>query len=405
MTEDELSSSILMARQPIFDNDLNVYAYELLFRENLQNKSGVTEDNGDLATTKVISHTFLEFGIERVIGQHYGFINLTRSFLVGDIPLPFDNHQVVLEILEDIVIDQEIITAVKDLAKQGYIIALDDFIFKEEFRPLLDVASIIKIDLLALSDQELVEHVDLLKAYDVKLLAEKVETHQQFEQCRALGFDYYQGYFFCQPTIIDDKPLPDNKLAVMRVLAGLQQSDITIENLEHLVSQDTSLSYKLLRLLNSAAVALPKQVTSLHQGLIFLGLKKIRAWATIIAFAGVKSTNNELMSTTLIRAKMAEQLAPIFDCDPDSAFMVGLFSSLDIMMTKPMASLLESLPLDPAIKEALINHDGALGKLLLFVISYQQNNLAILPPNVSIGILNNAFTTATEWTIATEAAL
>ncbi|MCJ8273859.1 MAG: HDOD domain-containing protein, partial [Psychrosphaera sp.] len=397
MSSDTISNSIVLARQPIFDNDLNTYAYELLFRSDLSNESGVTEFNGDLATSQVINHTFMEFGIERVLGNKLGFINLTRAFLTGEIPIPFDNKQLVLEILEDIVVDDEIINAVKKLSAQGFTIALDDFIYHEDLKPLIALADIIKIDLLALTEQELIEHVEILKQEKVKLLAEKVETEAQYQLCKQLGFDYYQGYFFCKPTLLDDKPLPDNKVAALRLLNSLQDPDSTIDEIESLISQDISLSFKLLRCLNSAAFALPKKVESLRQGVVYLGLKTIKSWATIIAFSGIETSTSELMSTALIRAKMAESLAPAFNCDANTGFMAGLFSPLDAMLLKPMPELLKTLPMEENIKAALEEFEGELGQLLLFIISYEQGDLAVVPKNISIAELNQTYLTATEW--------
>ncbi|PCH61847.1 MAG: histidine kinase [Gammaproteobacteria bacterium] len=397
MPSDSISNSILLARQPIFDNDLNLYAYELLFRSEFSDESGVTEINGDLATSQVINHTFLEFGVDRVLGNKFGFINLTRSFLIGDIPLPFNHKQFVLEILEDIVVDDEIIAAVRDFSTQGFTIALDDFIFREDLKPLIKIADLIKIDLLALTEEELIEHVRLLKQEDVKLLAEKVETDAQYQLCKQLGFDYYQGYFFCKPTIIDDKPLPDNKMAALRILNGLQDPNIKIDEIEKLVSQDVSLSFKLLRCLNSASFSLPKKVESIRQGVVYLGLNTIKSWATLIVFSGIETSTSEIITTALVRAKMAEILAPAFNCDAATGFMAGLFSPLDAMLMKPMEELLLTLPMEESIKLALQDFKGELGSLLLFIVSYEQGDLAVVPKNVTIAELNHAYLTATDW--------
>ncbi len=404
---ESVSDSILIARQPIFDSKLNVYAYELLFRGKMSDtESGVTEFNGDLATTQVINHTFMEFGIDRVIGNKRAFINLTRSFLTGEIPIPFDHSQVVLEILEDIVIDEKLINTVQEFADQGFIIALDDFIHSEEWEPLVKIASIIKMDILALSKQELVEHVNRLKNEDVVLLAEKVETEEQYQLCQQLGFTYFQGYFFCKPTLINDKPLPENKLAILQVLHSLQDPNITVDELELLVKKDVSLSFKLIRFLNSAAVSLPKKVESVKQGLIFLGLNTIKSWATLIAFSNIESATSELMTTALIRAKLCSQLANAFDCEQDSAFMLGLFSPLEAILQKPMAEILKSLPIETEMKEALLlKGNNPLGELLLFIIAYEQGTLIELPYQVSIQQLNTAYLEATEWVIITESSL
>lgn len=398
MSSDSATNSIFLARQPIFGKDLTLFAYELLFRNNQNNQSGVNNINGDEATTQVINHTFLEFGIERVLGNKRGFINLTRAFLLGDIPLPFDHQDVVLEILEDIIIDDDIIQAVKNFSEQGFIIALDDFIYNDNLKPLIHLADIIKIDLLALSERGLAEHVELLRPFQVKLLAEKVETEAQFEQCKALGFDYYQGYFFCKPVIIDDKPLPDNKIAVLRILSELQRSDITIIEIDRLVRQDISLSFKLLRSINSAAFALPKKIDSIKQAVLYLGLDSIKSWATIIVFCSIDSpTSQELMMTALVRAKMSEILAPVFECDSETGFMLGLFSVADALFKKPMSELLKSLPLSDTLKLALQSAEGPEGRLLTFIQSHERGTLVDMPNTLKILTINQAFMTATNW--------
>lgn len=398
----ETSHSVLLARQPIFDADLKLYAYELLFRSTHDNYSGVPGIDGDKATTEVINRTFLELGIERVLGNKRGFINLTRPFLTEEIKLPFDNRQIVLEVLEDIEIDDELIEAIDKLKRKGYMIALDDFIFKEELRPAVQAAEIIKIDLLALTEDELIQHVAILKQENVQLLAEKVETLEQFELCKSLGFEFFQGYFFCKPTILDDKPLSDNKASALRILTELQKEEVSIESVEALVTQDAALSYKLLRTLNSAAIGLPRKIESIHQGIMMMGLKTIKSWVTIIAYSNVDASTSELLTTALVRAKMAELLAEHFDCVPETAFLVGLFSPLDAIMQKSMADLLVTISLNDEVKQALLKGEGKLGTLLNFIVPYEQNEVLCIPQNISIDQLNDAYIKATEWTDVTK---
>jgi len=400
-----VSQSILLARQPIFDINLNVDAYELLFRNTNKNSSGVTELNGDQATTEVINRTFIEIGIEKVLGDKRGFINLTHSFLTGKIELPFDTNQVVLEVLEDVKVDAELINAVAELAQRGYTIALDDFIYQEELKPLIKSASIIKIDILALTEQELIEHVELLKNENVTLLAEKVETEAQYELCKKLGFELFQGYFFCKPNIIDDRPLPENKVSALRLLNVLQQPDVSMDEVESLISQDASISYKLLRTLNSAAFSLPKKVDSIRHGIMMLGLKTITSWVSIITLAEAQTSTNELLITALVRAKMAEKIAANFSAAPETAFLVGLFSPLDAVLQKPMAEILESIPLDPSVESALIDGSGQLGELLRFVVSYDKHEVLCVPEHISIQELNEAYLAATEWANMAQASL
>lgn len=407
MSESLFRTDAIIARQAIFDKDLNVYAYELLFRtDHNQQESGVSSTSGDDATSQVINYTFMELGIERVIGNHIAFINLTRNFILSDDPLPFAHDRVVLEILEDIEADKDIITATQNLVDQGYIIALDDFIFDESLCPLVKLAEIIKIDLLALSEQELKEHVSFLKQRNVKLLAEKVETQEQFKLCQQLGFDYFQGYFFSRPIIIEDKPIPESQFNLLTIIAKLQNPDVKFDDIEQLIRQDVGLSYKLLRLLNSAAVGLPRKIDSIKQGLVILGLKAIKTWTTLITLNALDMTTTELMTHTLIRAKMCEQLAPYFNSQSETGFLVGLFSMIDAIMSHSMDELLVSLPLSSEVKQALLSEQGELGQLLHIVIHYEQGLWEnIDTEQVSLETLGTSYLTATEWTIKTQEAL
>tara|TARA_R110000772_G_scaffold43240_1_gene99744 strand:+ start:424 stop:1650 length:1227 start_codon:yes stop_codon:yes gene_type:complete len=407
MSDSSLNAGPIIARQAIFDKDLNVYAYELLFRsDNQQSDSGVTDVFGDEATSRVINYTFMELGIERVIGKHLAFVNLTRNFILTDDPLPFAHDRVVLEILEDIAPDDELIAATQKLVDQGYTIALDDFIFEESLRPLVKLAEIIKIDLFSLSEQALIDQVALLKKENVKLLAEKVESQEQFQLCQKLGFDYFQGYFFSRPVIIEDKPIPDNQLNLLSIIAKLQDPNVEFDDIEHLISQDVGLTYKLLRLLNSAAIGLPKKIESIKQGLVILGFKAIKTWTTLIALNDMKSVPSELMANTLVRAKMCEQLAPHYNCVAETGFLVGLFSTIDAIMSRPMDELLKSLPLNTDIKQALSSRLGNLGELLNIVIYYEQCAWdEVNAEQVSLEQLGELYINATEWTIKTQLSL
>lgn len=398
---DEHITNIIIARQPIFDNDLKVYAYELLFRghDNHQD-SGVTVDSGDYATSQVINHTFMEMGVDRVIGNKIAFINLTKNFILTDDPLPFTQDRVVLEILEDVVVTDEIIIAVKKLVAQGYIIALDDFIFDESLRPLVKLAKIIKIDLLALTDDELREHVAILKQEGVQLLAEKVETQEQYQLCQELGFDFYQGYFFCKPSIIKEEAIPDDNSNIITIISALQNPDVEIDDVEELISRDVGLSYKLLRLLNSASIGLPKKVESIRQGLVILGLKTIKSWVTLIALNDLPTKIPEIMTNALVRAKMCEDLADAYNCDKGSAFLVGLFSPIDAIMSRAMDEILEELPLSEEIKQTLLHQEGNLGQLLNDVIHYEQGHWDnINSTTSSLEELGASYLISTEWTI------
>lgn len=398
---------IIIGRQPIYDRNMNVYAYELLFRAGTNtNTAEITKENADLATSRVINHAFMELGIERVIGEHIAFINLTRSFLLSDDPIPFTQEKIVLEVLEDIEIDQPLLDAIKKLVSQGYTLALDDFIYNEKLAALVKMAKIIKVDILGVEAEELAKHVAELKQYPVRLLAEKIETREQFNLCMQLGFELFQGYYFSRPTIIEDKPVPENHLKLLQIIEKLQDPDVTFDEIEHLIQQQIGLSYKLLRLLNSAAIGLRRKVDSIHQGLIILGLKAIKTWTTLIALNSVKSLPPELMTNALIRAKMCESLASHYGFSEQTGFLTGLFSNIDVMFGIPMEKLMTSLPLNGEIKLALTQRGGPLGQLLESVVAYEQGFWDnIDTQQISLESLSDMYVEATDWTIQSQAVI
>ncbi|EEF79632.1 EAL and HDOD domain-containing protein [Methylophaga thiooxydans] len=395
---------VVIARQPIFDRQYDIYAYELLFRSaSDQTFADLSSLSGDTATSRVINYAFLELGIERVIGNHTAFINLTRNFILNEDPLPTSQNRVIVEILEDIIVDDELLDGVRKLIKQGYTIALDDFIFHESLRPLVELASIIKVDILALDEAALREHVTILRQYDVKLLAEKVETREEFELCMELGFDFFQGFFFCRPDNIEDTPIPDNQLILVKLMQKLQEEDVEFEEIEQLISHDPGLTYKLLRLLNSAAIGMPRQINSIRQGLVILGLKAIKTWTSLIIMSELDSVPEELLDQALIRAKMGESLAPHYDCSSESSFLVGLFSTIDAMLNQPMAIIVKSLPLADETKQALLHKQGELGQLLNDIELYERGLWSELEnAKASLEIFSQSYINAAEWSIQTK---
>jgi c-di-GMP-related signal transduction protein len=362
---------IFVGRQPIYTRQLDVYAYELLFRSGESNRADIT--NGDRATSQVILNAFMEIGLDTVVGQKLAFINLTRDFILQDYSRVFPANRVVMEVLEDIPVDAELIAAVRRLSTQGYTIALDDFIYHDDLQPLVEIADIIKVDVLALDRMAVQEHVVLLRQYDVKLLAEKVETQDDFKYYRDLGFDYFQGYFFCRPEVIKGHRVPANRFVALQTLARLQNPDVGFRELEEIISRDVSLSYKLLRMINSAFYSLPRRVDSLRRALAMLGTRMISTWVGLIILSGIDDKPHELMVTAMVRAKMCERLAQaLAQASQDAFFTVGLFSALDALMDSPMQEVLESLPLADDVKAALLSYEGLLGTVLRCVLSYER---------------------------------
>ena len=364
--------NVFVGRQPIFDNKLNVFAYELLYRATEKSSSSEGMISGDDATTTTIINTFVEIGLDKLVRDKLAAINLTEKFLLEENQLPFTPKQVILEILEDIPVTPALIEAVEKLVNEGYVIALDDYLYNPAHKPLLELASIVKIDLMALNDEQLLEHVNVLKQFDVKLVAEKIETPEEFIHCRDLGFDYFQGYFLSRPQIISAKSLPTNRLTVLNLLAVLHNPDSDADDLSEAINTDVTTSYKLLKLINSAAFNLNRNIESIQQGVLLLGRRKLMSWASMLAMSSLSDRPAEILRTAMTRAKMCELLAEnISITDPESYFTVGLFSTLDLLLQQPLPKLLEPLPLSKDIIEGLLYQKGLMGKVLTCVLAYE----------------------------------
>ena len=364
------AQNILLARQPIYDKQLNVHAYELLFRPPNQSN---WEWDGDIATSQLVVNAFTEIGIEKVVNHKTAFINFTQKWLES--PPPFDARYVTIEVLEDVDPNEEIIAGVKALADRGFTIALDDFVYHEKWKPLLEIAHIIKIDVLNLRRNELETTLEQLKPYNVKLLAEKIEDHEMFELCKQLGFEFFQGYFLSKPQNIHGEVMPSNKVVIMSLLAELQNPNATVDGLEKIISNDISLSTKILRICNSAEMAVVKKIDTIRRAVVLIGLQALKQWSSIIALSRLSDKPSELVCLTLQRAKMMEYLANASNIENKAIFFtVGMFSLVDAFFDRPIKSLLKNLPFDDTVNGALLNYEGDVGKVLFCVQAQEKGN-------------------------------
>ena len=390
---------IFIARQPIYDSQLNVAAYELLFR------SGKTVNeadflDGDSATTNVIINAITEIGMDQLVGPHRAFINLTRNHILqmADQPMPELKDRLVLEILEDVEAEEIVLDAVTKLANDGFTIALDDFIYSDSLQPLVELSDIIKIDLMALNETQLEEHVKKLANGKRKLLAEKVETQEEYDNCKRLGFDYYQGYFFSKPQIMKGKSLPANKMAIMKLLSELQDSESSNEKLADTISQDVTMSVRILRYINSAQFGFSKEVDSIQQAIMMLGRTTIRNLANLVSMSQIQDKPHELLIISMIRAKMSECIAHRIKVDKEACFTIGLFSIIDTLMNQEMELLIEGLPLAENIRAALIRHEGEFGKILHCVLAYESGDWANINfDKMTLNEIRSCYLDALEW--------
>lgn len=322
-----IKDSVLVGRQAILDRHQEVFGYELLYRDGQANRAQVVD--GDEATARVMVNTFLEMGIDQIAGSGQAFINMTANLFVNQNYEVLPKSNVILEVLESIEPTPLILQSLARARQLGYQIALDDFIVRDSHRALLEVADIVKVDILAITSQQLLEQIDVLRQYPVRLLAEKVEDQEVFALCYEKGFEYFQGYFFCKPQIMEGVKLSGNRMAIVLLLAKLQDPDIKMEDLEELVENDLSLSLKLLRFVNSASEGLPRVVDSIGQAVGMVGTERMRQWASLLILANTSGKPSELMRIALIRGRMCQGLSRLQGTSTSQGFTVGLFSVLD----------------------------------------------------------------------------
>lgn len=358
--------NIYVGRQPIFNRNLDVIAYELLFRGNTESNHAMILGQ-DTASAQVMINIFGEMGVEDVLGKHKGFINFTEGLLLKDYQPFFPKQKVVIEVLENVQVTPELMDALTTLKEKGFTIALDDYVFNPELQVLEELADYIKVDILEVGPKALVEHTKRLKSKGIKLLAEKVETRKQFEFCLKLGFDLFQGYFFAKPVIIEGKRLPQNKLTTLELLASVYDPDVDMNKLSKIIGKDISLSQKLLKFV--AETSGPElRISSIHDAVLRFGLNRLKSWASMLVLSGIDDKPFELFITSLTRAKFCELVAEkTGKSRTESYFTVGLFSCLDAVMDSKLETLLSKLGLENNLEQALLKEEGEHGLLLTLV--------------------------------------
>lgn len=388
---------VYVGRQPIFDKEMKLFAYELLFRGNDKDNQAVIL-GGDQASAQVMLNAFGDIGLRDVVGEQKAFINFTEGLLNPDYESFFPRKHIVIEVLEDVEVTPQLIHCLGMLRDKGFTIALDDYVFNPELKVLEDFADIIKVDILQVGAKDLIEHSAKLKAKGIKLLAEKVENCNQFEYCKKLGFDYFQGYFFAKPKIIAGKRLPTNKLGVLSLLKNVYDPDVDMRRLSEIISQDVSLSQKLLKFA-SETNRNGFEVNSIHDAVMRFGLERLKSWTSMLVLSGMDDKPVELFKTALTRAKFCELAGgKIKGFSVDTYFTAGLFSSLDAIMDSDMEELLERLSLSATMRGALLNHEGNLGYALKIVKGIEQGSTEFdVPEGLSAIELSNLYLKAMQF--------
>jgi EAL and modified HD-GYP domain-containing signal transduction protein len=325
----------LIGRQQIFDRDQNIFGYELLFRH--ASGMGALAFGNTAASNQVIVDSLLEQGLDKVIGPHRAFINFTRENILSGTAALLPKERVVIEILEDVIIDDTLIEVVQQLVKNGYTIALDDFVFDEKWIPLIKLAKIIKFDVQLTGHKKCRSIIEHFSSLSIHFLAEKVETQEQFREYYDIGCHYYQGFLFSKPNILKGKRLGANQVAVLQLLSKINNPSSPFDEVVRTISMDVGLCYKLLRYINSAFFSLPRKIDSISYAVTYLGLHEVRRWASLMLLANCADKPKEFINIALVRAKMCELLAKQKKLqNTDQFFLVGMMSTIDQLLDTTM---------------------------------------------------------------------
>jgi EAL and modified HD-GYP domain-containing signal transduction protein len=366
------ANDVFVARQPIYDAAMAVSAYELLYRCSSKATHAQIADPRQ-ATLQVISSAALEIGLDRLADGHPVHINFPRELLIDVPDLPLRSELVVIEVLEDVRAEPAVIEGINKLRQRGYRIALDDYSPQVSDPRLLDYADIVKLEVSHVAPEELASTIALLKARGKQLIAENVETAELFERAIELGFTEFQGNFLQHPQTFRAKRVPSSRLSTLRLVASLSNEDCSLDEVEQLLSQNVSMSYHVLRCINSSYYNLPRKIDSIRQAIVTLGLEQLRQLCSLLCLQGLDDRPPALFLNAMTRARMCEQLGRLGGArDAGPFFITGLFSLLNALVGIPTQRIVEELPLTPAVTKALVSGEGDLGKALQCTRAYER---------------------------------
>jgi c-di-GMP-related signal transduction protein len=341
-----------VARQPILTADEKVFGYELLFRDGVEDFFRHTDAD---AASRSTLNTAMLLGLDVLTDGRRAFVNCTRDILLKDYITLLPSEQAVVEVLESVPGDDLVIAACRRLKESGYTIALDDFGVNDPREPLTDVADIIKVDLRATSAADAAAMVKRYGPWRCRMLAEKVETREEFLAAKKAGFLYFQGYFFRRPEILTAHEIPANQLNYLRMLAAVSQAELDVREIENLVKGEASLCYRLLRYLNSAAFGFANEIHSVRHALSILGEREVRRWIRLVATLGAgQGKSSELVLSAMVRARFCELVSPKIPHGDSDLFLMGMLSIMDVILEIPMSQMLDNIPIDQESKAVLL---------------------------------------------------
>jgi EAL and modified HD-GYP domain-containing signal transduction protein len=362
-----------VARQPIFNRKLEVVGYELLFRGGYVHEGAISDP--ERATATVLLNLLTELDVGKVVGHKRAWVNVPGEFILSGLAEAIPPSLVGFDVQEGDLADERMPERLRELRTAGYHLALDDFQGRAGSLAVVKSFEVVKLNMVKLGRRRLADNIQLLRRYQGTLLAQGLETREAHEFCETAGCDFFQGYFFCQPSVLATRRISANRLALLRVIAAMHQQGVQLSELQELIAHDVALSYRLLRYVNSAYFGLRGEVRSIGQALALLGVENVRRWATLTIMATVDDKPTELTLTALIRARFCELAgAHLGITSAPELFTLGLFSVLDAMMDAPMQDVVASLPLADDVRDALSFRKGERGRLLDCVVALELGN-------------------------------
>ncbi len=391
-------SDVFIGRQPVLDRNMKVFAYELQFHQGLNpSKEAVA------ATESLIKKTQEEIGFSAIVGKHTAMMQLPKALIKkGALPEFDPEQQVILEIPNNVIQDVEVLKNLKKLKNSGSFIALDNYIDDASSIKLASISDFVKVDVANNSQIKLKKFVEDLHAKKIKVIADRVETEEMFNYLKKLGFDYFQGYFFTNPVIINGEKLSGSKITLLQLMAKVNDPEADFHELSKIIAQDVGLSHKLILAVNKPAVMIPVRVESVADALKYMGLKRLKFWVNMLMLSSMEDVPQELLTTSLMRARFCERMAEKAGHvhDKDTYFLVGLFSNLGAFFRIPIGDVLAEMPLSEEINVALLAKKGSMGGVLKCLMSLEQSNASVTSlsyEGLNISAIGNIFMESSAW--------
>jgi len=394
---------IYMARQPILDLEKNVYGYELLYRSK---ELIMDENDGDIATLNVINNTIMTIGFEEVIDKGLAFLNFTSDLIKKDVPLVFNNKSIIIEILEDVEPEDSLMIKINELKEKGYVFAIDDYDSSYRYDAFLALVDIVKVDFIKTNKYEREDITRKLKKRNLTLLAEKIETNEEFIEAKRLGYDLFQGFFFQKPQILKNREIKALNTNHIQAINELAKAEPDYNELTEIIKRDVAMTYKFLKLVNSVAFYSRSKIESLNDALVRLGFREINKYVFLLMFKHLAvGSPDVLISNALIRAKFSEGLAKKsrFRKKYDDFFLLGMFSMIDVILSIPKEEALRDIPISGELKRALIGmENNEYSEMMDLIINHERGNFEFVNGilndfDISIGTMNNEYFNAIQW--------